>query len=199
MKIIIVGATGTIGSAVVKELGQRHDIVMVGGKNGDVQVDMASPDSIRQMYQTIGKVDAVVSTAGHAHFGPLASLTRKEFDVGLNSKFMGQVNLVLLGLEWVNDGGSFTLTSGILSHDPIPGGAAVTPINAAVEGFALGASIEMPRGLRINVVSPGVLEESMKRFGSFFRGHVPVPGWRVALAYSKSVEGGLTGRVFNAL
>ena len=199
MKIIIVGATGTIGSAVTKELGTRHEIVKVGEKSGDVQVDMASPESIRQMYQTIGKVDAVVSTAGQAHFGPLASLTRKEFDVGLNSKFMGQVNLVLLGMEWVNDGGSFTLTSGILSHDPISGGAAVTPINAAVEGFALGASIEMPRGLRINVVSPGVLEESMEKIGSFFRGHVPVPGWRVALAYSKSVEGQLTGQVFKAL
>jgi len=198
MKIIVVGATGTIGSAVTKELGERHDIVKVGGKSGDVQVDMTVPDSIRQMYHTIGKIDAVISTAGNAYFGPLVSLTRKEFDVGLNSKFMGQVNLVLLGIEWVNDGGSFTLTSGILSHDPIPGGAAVSPINAAVEGFALGASIEMPRGLRINVVSPGVLEESLERIGSFFRGHVPVPGWRVALAYSKSVEGRLNGQVFLA-
>jgi len=148
------------------------------------------------MYQTIGKVDAVISTAGNAHFGPLDQLTQKEFEVGLGSKFLGQVNLVLLGRDFVNDGGSFTLTSGILSQDPIPGGAAVTPINAAVEGFVLGASIEMPRGLRINVVSPGVLEESMERIGAFFRGHVPVPGWKVAKAYSKSVEGRLTGQVF---
>ncbi len=96
----------------------------------------------------------------------------------------------------MNDGGSFTLTSGILSQDPIPGGAAVTPINAAVEGFVLGASIEMPRGLRINAVSPGVLEESMERIGAFFLGHVPVPGWKVAKAYSKSVEGRLNGQVF---
>ena len=198
MKILVIGGTGTIGSAVVRELGQRHDIVKVGGKSGDVQVDMVSPDSIRQMYQQVGKVDAVVSTAGQAHFGPLTSLTRKEFDVGINSKFMGQVNVVLIGMEWVNDGGSFTLTSGILSQDPITGGAAVTPINSAVEGFVLGASIEMPRGLRINAVSPGLLEESVERIGSFFRGHVPVPGPRVALAYSKSVEGRLNGQVFLA-
>ncbi len=196
MKIIVVGATGTIGSAVTNELEGRHEIVKVGGNRGDVQVDMAVQDSIQKMYQTIGKVDAVVATAGHAHFGPLASLTRKEFDIGLNSKFMGQVNLVQLGIEWLHDGGSFTLTSGILSQDPIPGGAAVTPINSAVEGFVLGASIEMPRGLRINAVSPGVLEESMERIGTFFRGHVPVPGWKVAKAYSKSVEGRLNGQVF---
>ena len=197
MKIIVVGATGTIGGMVVNELSQRHDLIKVGGSGGDVQVDMASPESIRQMYQTTGKVDAVVSVAGQAHFGPLESLTQKEFDVGLRSKFMGQVQLVLLGMEWVNDGGSFTLTSGVLSHDPIPGGAAVSPINAAVEGFVVGASIEMPRGLRINGVSPGVLEESMDKIGSFFRGHVPVPGWKVALAYSKSVEGRLNGQVFS--
>ena len=196
MKIIVVGATGTIGSAVTKELGGRHDIVKVGGASGDVQMDMTSSDSIRRMYETIGKVDAVISTAGNAQFGPLEKLTQKEFEVGISSKFLGQVNLVLLGRDFVNDGGSFTLTSGILSQDPIPGGAAVTPINAAVEGFVLGASIEMPRGLRINAVSPGVLEESMEKIGAFFRGHVPVPGWKVALAYCKSVEGLLNGQVF---
>ncbi len=144
-------------------------IVKVGGTSGAVQVDMTSLDSIRRMYQTIGKVDAVISTAGNAQFGPLEQLTQKEFEVGISSKFLGQVNLVLLGRDFVNDDGSFTLTSGILSQDPIPGGAAVTPINAAVEGFVLGASIEMPRGLRINAVSPGVLEESMEKIGAFFR------------------------------
>ena len=199
MKIIVVGGTGTIGAAVVKELAPRHEIVKVGGTSGDMQVDMTSQDSIRQMYEVVGKVDAVVCTAGQAHFGPLGQLTQKEFEVGLQSKFMGQVNLVLLGMNSINDGGSFTLTSGILSHDPILGGAAVTPINAAVDGFVRGASIEMPRGLRINSVSPGVLEESIDKLGSFFRGHVPVPGWKVALAYSKSLEGRLNGQVFSVL
>lgn len=196
MKIIVVGATGTIGTAVTKELGARHEIVKVGSTRGDVQVDMSSRDSILKMFQAVGKVDAVVSAAGQAHFGPLPSLGKKEFDVGINSKFMGQVHLVLLGLEFVNDGGSFTLTSGILSQDPIPGGAAVTPINAAVEGFILGASIELTRGLRINAVSPGLLEESAERLGPFFQGHIPVPAWKVAKAYSKSVEGRLNGQVF---
>lgn len=196
MKIIVVGATGTIGRAVVEELGARHEIVKVGYRDGDVTVDITSTNSIQTMYKTIGKVDAVISTTGNAHFGPLETLTEKEFESGIRSKLMGQVNLVLLGLDFVNDGGSFTLTSGVLSHDPIFAGAAVTPINAAVEGFALGASIEMPRGIRINAVSPEVLEESMEKIGAFFRGHVPVPASKVALAYSKSVEGRLNGQMF---
>lgn len=196
MKIIVVGATGTIGRAVVEELGARHEVVKVGYRDGDVTVDITSTNSIQTMYKTIGKVDAVISTTGNAHFGPLETLTEKEFEIGIRSKLMGQVNLVLLGLDSVKDGGSFTLTSGVLSHDPIYAGTAVTPINAAVEGFALGASIEMPRGIRINAVSPEVLEESMEKIGAFFRGHVPVPASKVALAYSKSVEGRLNGQVF---
>ena len=196
MKIIVVGASGTIGKAVVKELGVRHEIIKVGNREGDATVDIASAASIQSMYKTIGKVDAVISTAGNAHFGSLETLSEKEFAVGIGSKLMGQVNLVLLGLDYVNDGGSFTVTSGVLSQDPILGGAAVTTVNAGLEGFVLGASIEMPRMIRINGVSPEVVEESMDKIGSFFRGHVPVPVSRVALAYSKSVEGRLNGQIF---
>ncbi len=198
MKILVVGASGTIGSAVVNELGSRHDIIKAGNKSGDVMVDMTSSDSIRDMFKKIGSIDAVVCTAGGAHFGPLETLTEKEFEIGIRSKLMGQINLVLLGTSSVSDGGSFTVTTGVLAHDPIYCGAAVTTVNKGLEGFVLGASIEMPRGIRMNAVSPEVVEESMPRIGHFFRGHIPVPASRVALAYSKSVEGRLTGRVFPA-
>ncbi len=199
MKILVVGATGTIGNAIVNELGSRHDIIKAGSKSGDVTVDITSPDSIKTMFQKIVTIDAVVCTAGGAHFGPLETLSEKEFEIGIRSKLMGQINLVLIGTKLMNDGGSFTVTTGVLSHDPIYCGAAVTTVNSGLEGFVLGASIELPRGIRINAVSPEVLEESLPRIGHFFRGHVPVPASRVARAYSKSVEGRLTGQVFPAV
>ncbi len=112
---------------------------------------------------------------------------------------MGQVNLVLIGRDHINDGGSFTLTAGVLSHDPIRYGVSASLVNGALESFAKAAAIEMPRGLRINVVSPGVLTESLPTYGDYFRGHDPVPAARVANAYLKSVEGRMTGQVLTVL
>ena len=198
MKIILVGASGTIGQAVVKELGERHEIVPVGSKTGDVQVDMSSVESIKNMYEKVGSFDALICTAGNAHFGLLTEMTEEEFYIGIKSKLMGQINLILQGITHISDNGSFTLTSGALSQDPIPFGSSVSMVNAGVEGFVVGASIELPRGIRINVVSPNVVEESLPKFGQFFRGHVPVPAARVALAYSKGVEGKLNGKIIRA-
>ena len=133
------------------------------------------------------------------HFGDFAKLTEKEVEIGLRNKLMGQVNLVLIGRDYINDGGSFTLTSGLLSHDPILYGTSASLVNGALDAFVKGAAIELDRGVRINVVSPGVLVESLGVFGEYFRGHEPVPGSRVANAYVKSVEGRLTGQVFHVL
>lgn len=199
MRIVVVGATGTIGKAVVAALEDRHEIVKVGHTGGDHQVDIADSGSIRRLFEAIGRFDALVSAAGKVHFGALAELTEKEFELGLRNKLMGQVNLVLIGRDYVKDGGSFTLTSGVLSHDPIRYGASASLVNGALESFVKAAAIELDRGLRINVVSPGVLVESLPVFGEYFRGHEAVPGARVANAYVKSVEGLLTGQVFRVL
>ena len=154
-----------------------------------------SEDSVRAMFQKTGKVDAIVSCAGHVHFGPLASMTPEQFRKGLNDKLMGQVNLVLLGLNHVNDNGSFTLTSGILDRDPVRQGANAAAVNGAIGAFVKGAAIEMPRGLRINAVSPGLLEESAQKYDGFFPGHAPVSSASVGLAFAKSVDGAITGQV----
>jgi NAD(P)-dependent dehydrogenase (short-subunit alcohol dehydrogenase family) len=195
MKIIIVGAEGDIGKAVCEELGARHEIIKAGRSSGDIQVDMADRASVDAMYAKCGNVDAVVSTAGDVHFGPLHDYTEETFMLGLRHKVMGQVNLVLAGLGTVNDEGSFTLTSGVLDRDPIRMGTGAATANGALGGFIVGAALEMPRGLRINVVSPGLLDVSVPRYGGWFPGHEPVSSKRVGLAYAKSVEGALTGKI----
>ncbi len=196
MKIIVIGASGTLGKAVSTELSPRHEIVAVGRKSGGFQADMRELQSLKSVFQKIGKVDAIVCTAGSVHFGPWAEMTPEKFDIGLRDKLMGQVNAVLAGQEFLNDSGSFTLTSGILSEDPIQYGAAASLVNGALESFVRAAAIELPRGLRINVVSPTVIEESLDSFGPYFRGYTAVPASHAALAYSKSVEGRQTGQIY---
>lgn len=199
MKIILVGASGTIGQAIDRELRERHDIVRVGRNSGELQVNITDPASIHRLFEQTGPFDALISAAGNAHFGALEELTAKEFAVGLDDKLMGQINLVLIGREFANDGASFTLTSGVLSEDPIRYGAAVSTVNAALDGFVRAAAIELPRGLRINGVSPTVLEESLPAYGPYFRGFKAVPAAAVALAYAKSAEGLQTGQVYRVL
>ncbi len=195
MKIIVIGAEGTIGSAVCDELGSRHELIKVGRNSGDIHVDITDRSSIEAMYRKVGQADAVVCAAGSVHFGPLTELTQEQFMLGLTNKVMGQVNLVLAGFNQISDGGSFTLTSGVLDRDPVRMGSGAAAANGALGGFVVGAAIEMPRGIRINVVSPGLLEPSAKKYEGFFPGHEPVPSRRVGLAYAKSVEGAITGKV----
>lgn len=196
MKILLIGAHGTIGSAVAEELGQRHEIIKIGRNSGDLHVDISDSASIRQLFEQTGKFDALVCAAGNVNFMPLGEMSEKDFALGLQDKLMGQVNLVLIGREYANDGASFTLTSGILNRDPIRSGASASLVNGAIDGFVKAAAIELPRGLRVNSVSPNVLVEAMGSYAPYFRGFKPVPAADVALAYAKSVEGLQTGQTY---
>lgn len=196
MKIIIVGGTGTIGKAVIKELSSRHEIIAVGHQNGDLQTDITDVTAIEKMYKAVGKFDALISTTGKVHFGPLAEFNTDQYHIGLKSKLMGQVNLVMIGLKYIQDNGSFTLTSGILNDDPIRYGSSASMVNGAIDSFVQSAAIEMPKNIRINAVSPTVVTESLNKFAEYFRGFESAPASRVAIAYSKSVEGAQTGKVY---
>ncbi|MBI5836815.1 MAG: short chain dehydrogenase [Candidatus Eisenbacteria bacterium] len=195
MRVLVVGATGLIGGAVVEALRPRHEVVAVSRSKAALAVDLDDPGSITRMYQAAGRVDAVVSAAGLGTFGPLADLTDADFLAGLGNKLMGQVNLVRRGAGFVNDGGSFTLTSGVLSRRPMQGSAAISMANAGLEGFARAAALELPRGIRINVVSPGWVAETLKAMG--MDPSKGTPASEVARAYLSCVEGSATGQVLD--
>ncbi len=196
MKVVVVGASGTIGSAVVAELSPRHEIVKVGKTTGDFQVDLTKEKEINILFEKIGPFDALVSAAGNVHFGPFEEMTSELYQIGLQDKLMGQVNLVLIGRRFIRDHGSFTLTSGILARDPIRFGSSASMVNGALDSFVKAAAIEMERGIRINAISPTVILESMPQFAPYFRGYAPVPVAKVALAFSKSIEGLQTGQIY---
>ncbi len=197
MRILLIGAHGTIGQAIQTELSPRHEIITAGRNSGEVRVDLKDFASVQAMYAQVGAVDAVIAAAGNLHFGALADMTPELMGIGIADKLMGQVNLVLAGQHVLNDGGSFTLTSGVLSHDPIVYGSSGSMVNAGIDGFVIGAAIELARGLRINAISPTVLTESLSGYGPYFRGFASVDAAKVALAFSKSVEGQQTGKIYH--
>jgi len=197
MKILVIGATGTIGAAVAQALEGRHEVLRASHVSSALKVDLADPASIRRLYTKVGRVDAVVCAAGQAAFGPLLALSEADFALSLSNKLMGQVNLVRFGVEVLAEGGSFTLTTGILSRQPMPGGAAISMVNAGLEGFVRAAALDLPLGLRINAVAPGWVRETlvaMKMDPS-----PGVPAALVAQTYVKAVEGSMTGQVLDAV
>jgi NAD(P)-dependent dehydrogenase (short-subunit alcohol dehydrogenase family) len=197
MRILIVGATGTIGAAVTQALEARHEVLRASHSRSALAVDLADPDSIKRLYARIGPVYAVVSAAGQAAFRPLLALSDAEFALGLTNKLMGQVNLVRFGVEVLEDGGSFTLTSGILSRQPMPGGAAISLVNAGLEGFVRAAALDLPRGIRINAVAPGWVRETLVAMKMDPSSGVPAA--RVAETYVRSVEGRMTGQILDVV
>jgi NAD(P)-dependent dehydrogenase (short-subunit alcohol dehydrogenase family) len=196
MRIIVIGATGTIGKAVVEALRGKHEVVQVGHRHGDYQVDLADKGAIERLYEAAAPFDAVVSAAGLAKFGALDGLSDADFQFSLSNKLMGQVNLVRVGMAQIRDGGSFTLTSGVLSQEPTRGSSAISLVNGGLEAFARAAALEMPRGVRINVISPPWVSETLEAMGR--DGDAGMPAAQVARAYVESVEGSENGEVIDA-
>ena len=195
MKILLIGGNGTIGKKVTDFLSKKHKIVIGGRNSGDVVVDIADCDSIEAMFESVGKIDAVVCIAGEAKWAPFDSMSEDDFQIGLRSKLMGQVNLVRIGQNHVDPGGSITLTTGILAEHPVLQTTSAALVNGGIHGFVKAVSLELKKDLRINVVSPGLVEDSAEKYGGYFPGHTPVPMQKVIDGYVKSVEGKTTGEI----
>ena len=194
MKFLVVGSTGLIGSYVAKTL-SKHGTVIGVSRTTQISVDVKDPASIKAMYEKVGKIDAVASCIGKVAFKPVAELTYEDYLMGLKDKALGQVELVRAGIDFLNDGGSFTLMTGVLARDPIPAGSVAALANGAIESFTLAAAIDLPRGIRINTVSPNVLVEATSYHASF-PGFHQVTAQSVADAYVKSILGKQTGQIY---
>lgn len=195
MKIIVIGASGLIGSAVVKALSARHEIIGASRKSASYPADITDTASIRALFDKVGKFDAVVSVAGGAAYKPLTELTDEDYAFSVSYKLMGQVNVARLALPHLNDNGSITLTTGVFAEAPPPNAAAIAMVNRGVDGFVIGAARELPRGIRINAVSPPFVGEfALNAFKSVVDSQTPED---TAYGYVEAVEGHASGTIID--
>ena len=195
MKILIIGGNGTIGKKVGKHFSMKHEVIIAARKSGDITMDMTDNQSIEAMFESVGSADAVVCIAGEAKWAAFDTMTEEDYYIGLKSKLMGQVNLVRIGQKFLNENGSFTLSTGILADHPVEFTTSAAMVNGGIHSFVKAVSLELKRGLRINVVSSSLVEDAIEKYGAYFPGHNPIPMNKVVNGYVKSVEGKGTGEI----
>jgi NAD(P)-dependent dehydrogenase (short-subunit alcohol dehydrogenase family) len=198
-KIVVVGATGTIGKAVADLLSfsPEIEIIRVGNQFGEYNVNLRSPASIEKLFETIGIVDGVICAAGGTRFGSALEASINDFIFSINNKLLSQINLVQVAVRYLKPNGFITLTSGSMSQTPWPDTAPAAMVNAAIEGFVRAAARDLGDGIRINAVSPAFINITAKKMG------LPtnigtMSQTSAAVVYQISVEGDMTGQVIDA-
>lgn len=195
MKIVIIGGNGTLGTPVVQYFKRDNEVIVAGRTRGDVLVDIADSHSIQSLFENVGVLDAIVNIAGEAKWGDFNSLSEEDYYIGLKSKLMGQVNLVRIGKDYLRSYGSITLTTGILADDPVVQTASAAMVNGGIHSFVKAAALEMEKGIRLNVVSSGMVADAYERYHSYFPGHNPIPMAKMVNGYVRSVYGKGNGEV----
>lgn len=199
MKVVVIGGNGTIGKKVTDRLSEKHEVLVAGRNSGDVTVDIADSESIEKMFAQTGKVDAIVNVAGEAKWDKFNNLSEDDFYIGIKSKLMGQVNMVRIGRNYLNPGGSITLTTGILADDPVDMTTSAALVNGAIHSFVKAVALETENGIRVNAVSAGLVEDAYEKYKDYFPGHDPVNMDKVVNGYLKSVEGKVHGQIIRVL
>lgn len=194
MKIIIIGGTGTIVKAIVNEL-KSHEIITVGKTNGDYQVDLEDEASIKTLFEKIGTVDAVISTVGQVVFAPVKEINKEQYQLVINSKILSNLNLFRIAHPYIKEGGSFTITSEDLAINPMPGVAALSIVNAALDAFAKAAALDLDATLRINTVNPHFVKETMEMMG--MDSGPGISAADTAKAFRYAVESHETGQMYD--
>jgi len=195
MKIIVIGSSGTLGKAVVSALEGRHQVIGAS-REGNPRVDLEDETSIETLFHAVTDVDAVVVSAGGAAWKPLTELTPDDFAFSFRSKLGGQIAVIRAAFKHLKDGGSVTVTSGVLARQPMAGAAVIALVNAGLEGFVRVAALEAPRGIRVNVVSPPWAKPTLKQLG--MDEAIGLTPEQIAKAYVAAVEGSQTGQTIEA-
>lgn len=195
MKILIIGGNGTIGKTITSHFKEDHEVIVAGRTKGDVLVDISNSDSIKKMFEEVGKVDAIICAAGEAKWADFNKLSEEDYYIGFKSKLMGQVNLVRIGQNFIEPKGSITLTTGILADDPVIKTASAAMVNGAIHSFVKAVALEIENGVRVNVVSAGMVEDAYEKYKNYFPGHNPVPMKKVVNGYVRSVLGKDHGQI----
>lgn len=195
MRILVIGGNGTIGSKVSAHFKDKNQVIIAGRSKGDIRVDIADSSSIKSMFEKSGKFDAIICIAGNSKWAAFDELSEEDYYIGLKSKLMGQVNLVRIGQHYLNPKGSITLTTGILADDPVLKTTSAALVNGGIHSFVKAVSLEIENGIRVNVIAPGLVEDSYEKLKDYFPGHIPVPMNKVLAAYERSVLGRDHGQV----
>lgn len=200
MKILIIGGNGTIGKKVSSYFAEKNEVIIAARKSGNISVDIIDSSSIKAMFEKIGSLDAIICIAGEAKWAPFSELSEEDYYIGLKSKLMGQVNLVRIGKDYLNSNGSITLSTGILADDPVLMTTSAAMVNGGIHSFVQAVALEIEKGIRVNVVSLGMVEDAYEKYKDYFPGHHPIPMNKVVNAYVRSVHGRKNGeiiRVYN--
>jgi NAD(P)-dependent dehydrogenase (short-subunit alcohol dehydrogenase family) len=195
MKILIVGGHGTIGKTVSSYFAKDHKVIVAGRSTGVVKIDIADSASIKKAFDTIGELDAIICIAGEAKWAPFNELSEEDYYIGLKSKLMGQVNLVRIGKDYLNPKGSITLSTGILADDPVIKTTSAAMVNGGIHSFVQAVALEIENGIRVNVVSLGVVQDAYEKYKDYFPGYNPIPMPKVVNAYVRSVLGKKNGEI----
>ncbi len=195
MKIVIIGGNGTIGKKVTEHFSEAQETLVAGRSGGDISVDIADKSSIKKMFESVKNIDAVICVAGEAKWDTFENLSEEDFYVGIKSKLMGQINLTRIGQNYLKEGGSITLTTGILADDPVVLTASAAMVNGGIHSFVKAAALEMKRGIRLNVVSSGLVEDAVDKYQDYFPGHNAIPMAKVVNGYVRAAQGKGNGEI----
>ena len=187
MKALVVGSNGTIGKAVVELLKEKGIEVIGVSRSSNPPLDITNHSNMETFFAKLGEVDSIICAAGDAAFSFLNKVTDDDIQLSVNSKLLGQVNLVRKGFNNLRPGGVFVITGGILAYSPMPQTSLISMVNIGLEGFARAVALELTEGRRIVVVHPAWVAETAAKIGMD-----PAP-WpdakRTATAYLEAIEG----------